>query len=172
MGALSVLRSDVRRLIGLLYEELGCPPESEWSKHGGTLRQIADALKMSDPCDYAPIRNVLKRHLNGEDVWYRKAGCGRKTKLTPGEQKIMADCLSRGTGQVQAAFVATAWREQKGMPKDEAKVSRKAVATAHKQMEGVSNRREQSPKEVQDWHSQGRAKADGGHLGSRRCGAR
>ena len=74
---------------------------------------------MPDPCDYAPIRAVLKRHLNGEDVWYRKAGGGRKTKLTPGEQSIMADCLRRGTGQVQAAYIGTAWREQKGMSKED-----------------------------------------------------
>ena len=28
------------------YEQLKCPPASEWGKHGGTLRQIADFLEM------------------------------------------------------------------------------------------------------------------------------
>ena len=27
-----------RKAIILKYERLGCPPESEWGKHGGTLR--------------------------------------------------------------------------------------------------------------------------------------
>ena len=31
------------------YQRLNCPPESEWSKHGGVLRQIADSLDMPDP---------------------------------------------------------------------------------------------------------------------------
>ena len=82
------------------YQWLGCPPESEWSKHGGTLRQIADSLGMPDPCDYRPIREVLLRYLAGEDVFYTKGGQGRKTKLNEGEQRIAADCLRRGTGQV------------------------------------------------------------------------
>jgi hypothetical protein len=43
------------------YQRLGCPPESEWSKHGGVLRQIADSLDMPDPCDYRPIKEVLLR---------------------------------------------------------------------------------------------------------------
>ena len=37
-----------RQAIVLKYERLGCPPESEWGRHGGTLRQIADFLEMPD----------------------------------------------------------------------------------------------------------------------------
>ena len=49
---------DSHRRIAIVwkYEDLGCPPESEWGKHGGTMRQIADFLLMPDPCDYRPIR--------------------------------------------------------------------------------------------------------------------
>ena len=32
------------------YQQLDCPPESEWGKHGGTLRQIADFLDSFLPC--------------------------------------------------------------------------------------------------------------------------
>ena len=32
-----------------MYQQLGCPPESEWGKHGGTLRQLADALLCFSP---------------------------------------------------------------------------------------------------------------------------
>jgi hypothetical protein len=93
------LQSHKRVAIVYKYEQLGCPPESEWGKHGGTLRQIADHLDMPDPCDYRPIREVLQRHLAGEDVQYSKGGQGRKTKLGRGEQLIAADCLRSGTGQ-------------------------------------------------------------------------
>ena len=34
--------SHKRMSIIFKYMELKCPPESEWGKHGGTLRQIAD----------------------------------------------------------------------------------------------------------------------------------
>ena len=37
------------------YELLECPPESEWGKHGGTLRQIADHLDMPPDCDYPMV---------------------------------------------------------------------------------------------------------------------
>ena len=37
-----------REAIVLKYELLGGPPESEWGRHGGTLRQIADFLEMPD----------------------------------------------------------------------------------------------------------------------------
>jgi len=45
------LSSYKRMAIVSHYQQLGCPPESEWGKHGGTLRQIADAFDMLDPCD-------------------------------------------------------------------------------------------------------------------------
>ena len=51
-----------RMAIVCKYQMLECPPESEWVKHGGTLRQIADYLDMQDPCDYRPIRDVLQRY--------------------------------------------------------------------------------------------------------------
>ena len=82
------LQSHKRVAIVYKYEQLGCPPETEWGKHGGVLRQIADHLEMPDPCDYRPIREVLQRHLAGEDVQYTKGGQGRKTKLGRGEQLI------------------------------------------------------------------------------------
>ena len=59
-----------RMAIVSAYQRLNCPPECEWGKHGGTLRQLADAFDMPDPCDYRPIKEVLLRYLNGEDVWY------------------------------------------------------------------------------------------------------
>ena len=37
-----------REAIVLKYELLGGPLESEWGRHGGTLRQIADFLEMPD----------------------------------------------------------------------------------------------------------------------------
>lgn len=110
------------------YQRLNCPPESEWAKHGGTLRQIADAFDMPDPCDYRPIKEVLLRYLNGEDVWYCKVGQGRKSKLAYGQQLIAADCLRTGTGQEQAAHILTAWRETKGMTEKEAAVTRRLSA--------------------------------------------
>ena len=119
-----------REAIVFKYELLGCPPESEWGKHGGTLRQIADFLEMPDPCDYRPIREVLQRNLAGDDIWYTRGGQGRKSKLGYGEQLIAADCLRRGTGQEQAAHTLTAWRESKGMPEKEAAVSEFVVRTA------------------------------------------
>ena len=48
------------------YQQLNCPPESEWGKHGGTLRQIADAFGMPSTCDYRPIRETLRRYLAGD----------------------------------------------------------------------------------------------------------
>ena len=63
------------------YELLKCPPESQWNKHGGTLRQIADHLDMPDPCDSRPIRETLRRHLSDEDVQKNRGGQGRKSKL-------------------------------------------------------------------------------------------
>ena len=38
-----------------VYHMLKCPPESEWGKHGGTLRQIADHLDMPPDCDYPMV---------------------------------------------------------------------------------------------------------------------
>ena len=125
------------------YQRLGCPPESVWSKHGGTLRQIADHLEMPDPCDYRPIREVLQRYLAGDDVFSTKGGQGPsgKSKIPYGQQLIAADCLRRGTGQEQAAHVITAWRETKGMSEEEAAVSRRVVQTAVVQLGGVHQRR-------------------------------
>ena len=123
------------------YQMLNCPPESEWSKHGGTLRQIADHLEMPDPCDYRPIRETLQRYLADEDVWRSKGGQGRKPKLAYGQFLISADCLRRGTGQEQAAHIVTAWRMNKGMPEKEAAVTRHAVRTAVEKLGGVCNRR-------------------------------
>ena len=123
-----------RQMMILKYEQLDCPPQSEWSKHGGTLRQIADFLEMPDPCDYRAIKETLERHLAGEDVWYHKGGQGRKTKLKPGQQKIVADCLRSGTGQVQAAQIVSKWREAKGIPEEKAAVSTTAVKTAVKHL--------------------------------------
>ena len=125
-----------REAIVFKYELLGCPPESEWGKHGGTLRQIADFLKMPDPCDYRPIREVLQRNLAGEDIWYHRGGQERKSKSGRGEQLIAADCLRRGTGQEQAAHILSAWRESKGMTKEEAVVTRQIVRTAVGQLGG------------------------------------
>ena len=96
---------------------------------------------MPDPCDFRPIKEVLLRYLNGEDVWYSKGGQGRKTKLTAGQQLIAADCLRRGLGQVQSAHVITAWRETKGMGEKEAAVSERTVRTAVAHMGGVVQRR-------------------------------
>ena len=135
------MNSHRRIAIVYKYELLNCPPESEWGKHGGTLRQIADYLEMPDPCDYRPIREVLQRHLSGADVSYTKGGQGRKTKLGPGEQRIAADCLRRGTGLVQAAFNVTAWRKKKGMPPESAAVSKRVVQTAVVHLGGVCQKR-------------------------------
>ena len=135
------LASYKRMAIVSHYQRLGCPPESEWGKNGGTLRQLADAFDMPDPCDFRPIKEVLLRYLNGEDVWYSKGGQGRKTKLTAGQQLIAADCLRRGLGQVQSAHVITAWRETKGMGEKEAAVSERTVRTAVAHMGGVVQRR-------------------------------
>ena len=114
------LASYKRMAIVYHYQQLGCPPESEWGNHGGTLRQLADAFDMPDPCDYRPIKEVLLRYLNGEDVWCSKGGQSRKPKIPHGQQLIAADCLRRGTGQEQAAHILTAWRETKGMTEKEA----------------------------------------------------
>ena len=122
-----VLDAYKRMAVVSAYQRLNCPPESEWAKHGGTLRQIADAFDMPDPCDYRPIKEVLLRYLNGEDVWYCKVGQGRKSKLAYGQQLIAADCLRTGTGQEQAAHILTAWRETKGMTEKEAAVTRRVV---------------------------------------------
>ena len=103
-----------REMIVYKYELHECPPESEWGKHSGTLRQIADYLEMPDPCDYTSIRQCLERHLNGQDIWYPKAGGGRKRLLTNGEALIAADALKRGHGRDQATHIANAWREKKG----------------------------------------------------------
>jgi len=43
------LASYKRMAIVSHYQQLGCPPESEWGKHGGTLRQLANAFDMPDP---------------------------------------------------------------------------------------------------------------------------
>ena len=94
-----------REAIVLKYELLGGPLESEWGRHGGTLRQIADFLEMPELCDYRPIRETLQRHLKGEDIWYTKGGQGRKPALLHGQMCITADCLPRGTGQEQAALI-------------------------------------------------------------------
>ena len=126
-----------REAIVLKYELLGGPPESEWGRHGGTLRQIADFLEMPELCDYRPIRETLQRHLKGEDIWYTKGGQGRKPALPCGQMCIAADCLWRGTGQEQAAFILSAWRESKGVPKAKATVSRQVVRTAVAELGGV-----------------------------------
>ena len=38
-----------REAIVLKYEMLGCPPESEWGKHGGTLRQFWHVYEVHRP---------------------------------------------------------------------------------------------------------------------------
>jgi len=38
------MESREREAIVLKYERLGCPPESDWGKHNGTLHQIADFI--------------------------------------------------------------------------------------------------------------------------------
>jgi len=131
------LASHKRVAIIYKYELLDCPPESEWGKHGGTLRQIADHLDMPDPCDYRPIRETLLRHLGEDDVMKTRGGQGRKPILPHGQQLIAADCLQRGTGQEQAAHILTAWREGKG----ETALTRKPVRTAIKKLDGVRMRR-------------------------------
>ena len=103
-----------RMAVVYFYMTLGCPPETEWGKHGGTLRQIADHLGMPDPCDYTHIRSTLTRHLAGEDIWHNKPGQGRKRKLTKGEALIYADCLKRGHGRDQSTHILNAIREKKG----------------------------------------------------------
>lgn len=130
-----------RMAIVCKYQMLGCPPESEWSQHGGVLRQIADHLDMPDPCDYRPIRETLQRYLADEDVWHSKGGQGRKPKLAYGQFLISADCLRRGTGQEQAAHTLTAWRESKGMPEEKAAVGRHCIRTAVEKLGGVCQRR-------------------------------
>ena len=89
------------------YELLECPPESEWGKHGGTLRQIADHLDMPDPCDYRPIIQTLLRHLSEDDVMKNRGGQGRKPKLLHGQQLIAADCLERGIETQNWCFIGT-----------------------------------------------------------------
>ena len=131
-----------RQSIVFHYFELDCPPVSEWGKSGGTLRQIADALGMPDPCDYRPIRETLTRFLAGEDVWHTKGGQGAKPMLPYGEQCVAAELLRTGMGQEQAAHVLTQWREDKGMSKEEAEVGRTAVRTGFfKGLGGVHNHR-------------------------------
>ena len=62
------LASYKRMAIVSHYQQLGCPPESEWGKHGGTLRQLADAFDMPDPYDFRPIKDVQRPATDGGDV--------------------------------------------------------------------------------------------------------
>ena len=56
MPTLFQIQEQQRQAIIFHYMELKSPPESEWSRHGGTLQQIADRLGYADPCDYRPIK--------------------------------------------------------------------------------------------------------------------
>ena len=134
---------DAHRRVAIVYkyELLGCPPQSEWGKQGGTMRQIADFIGMPESCNYQPVRSVLERHLAGEDILKHRSGQGRPAKLPVGQQLIAADCLRRGTGQEQAAHILSAWRESRGMPLEQAAVSRRVVQTAVVHLGGVHNRR-------------------------------
>ena len=60
-------------------------------------------------------------------------GC---SKLPCGQMCIAADCLWRGTGQEQAAFILSAWRESKGVPKATVS-SRQVVRTTVAELGGV-----------------------------------
>ena len=78
------------------------------------------------------ITTVLKRYLNAEPLAYH--GGGQAPKLSHTEALVVADCVERGTGQEQAAYIIGKRRAAKGIYKKdgEAEVSRKAVQTALK----------------------------------------
>ena len=84
---------------------------------------------------------MLRHYLNQEPLaWH---GGGVAPKLSHTEALVAADCLERGTGREQAAYILSKRRADKGIyRKDgEAKVSAKAIRTAFKGLGGVTNRR-------------------------------
>ena len=91
------------------YEELGCPAESEWSKRGGTLRQIANELKMPDPCDYARSCSRL-----GLSAWIHPhcgSWCPRRRSRRPRQRPKLRTRCRRRSGRARAQPRA----EQKGL---------------------------------------------------------
>ena len=124
-----------RQAIVYKFEELGAPPEEQWSGPGGTLAEIRKWLGLHCDADVRPIKQVLQRHVAGESL--RKPNSGRRQKLSHGEALVAADCMERGKGRAQAAYIVTARREEQGR----SKVSEKAVRTAFRTLGGVTQRR-------------------------------
>ena len=117
------------------FVEMGSPPEDKWSGPGGVLAEIRKLLGWHYNRDVAPIRTLLRRHLNDEPLVKPRAG--RPAKLTQGEALIGADCLESGKGRGQAAHQVSAWRQLQG----KSAVSEKAVRTGFKRLDGVTQRR-------------------------------
>lgn len=112
------------------YHGLGCPPEEQWWRRGGTVAIIArDWLHMKPNADVRPIYETLRRYVAGEELTCY-SNSGGKQKLTKGESAVAADCLRCGRGYEQTAYILTARRKQKGMSEEEAKVGAWAVRTA------------------------------------------
>ena len=90
------LQEQQRQAITWKYMALGCPPETEWSRHGGVLRQIADMIGLPDPCDYRPIKQILRRYLNGEELYRPGYKGGQQPKLTFGEAMVSSGRVVQG----------------------------------------------------------------------------
>ena len=52
-----------RQAIVYKFEELGAPPEEQWSGPGGTLAEIRKWLGLHCDADVRPIKQVLQRHV-------------------------------------------------------------------------------------------------------------
>jgi len=124
-----------RQLMIWKFVDMGSLPEDKWSGPGGVLAEIRKLLGWHYNRDVAPIRALLRRHLNDEPLVKPRAG--RPAKLTQGEALIGADCLESGKGRGQAAHEVTAWRQLQG----KSAVSEKAVRTGFKRLDGVTQRR-------------------------------
>ena len=124
-----------RQLMVWKFVDMGSPPEDKWSGTGGVLAEIRKLLGWHYNRDVAPIRTLLRRHLNDEPLVKPRAG--RPAKLTQGEALIGADCLESGKGRGQAAHQVSAWRQLQG----KSAVSEMAVRTGFKRLDGVTQRR-------------------------------
>ena len=122
------------------FEQMGKPAPFLWDGAGGTVLQICAKLGLNpNGSARQSVINVLERHLAGLPLTAH--GGGKKPKLTRGESLVAADCLRRGIGRDQAAFVVSDWRESKGLASADAKVSGKSVRTGFKSLGGVTQRR-------------------------------
>ena len=105
--------SEKRVVVKFFFEQLGCPPEEDWSGRYGTIALIRQRMGSSAPCP-ATVRRTLLRLVEGdEDVAAtRRGGTGRPRALTEVDDLYIGLLACEGMSQRAVVSIVRPWRSR------------------------------------------------------------